>query len=926
VTKAPEVSPDQIMAAITQLFYTNNWLHDYWYDSGFDEKSGVAQASDLGRMGGYDKDPIRAEAQDSAEGGQSNNANMSTFADGRSPRMQMYVWTGIPNRQLTTTPTALTINDGLGAAGFGPQTFDVTGTVVLSNDGSTMPPPGTPGMGTTSDACQQPTNVNGMIAVIDRGLCAFTLKAQNAQMAGATGIILINNAPGHNPSNPGGVPAIPITIPLLSLSKEEGDVLKANLMAGAQTAHLVRGVETQHDGTIDNTVVAHEWGHYLHHRLVICGSQSCGGMSEGWADFNALLHVIRDGDTFPGKAYAMAQYASAGLGLNYAYFGIRRAPYSVEMTKNPFTFGHIRKMSTLPMGAPLAPASPDMSEVHNVGEIWTQTLFEAYVSLLAAGKAANPPLAFEDIKRRMADYVVAGMKAAPNEPSFTEQRDALLSAVLAIPGRNDDFVALAKGFAKRGLGVGAEAPPTSSVTLDEAVENFDIKGNLGFIDAKIDDSVRSCDHDGYLDKGEAGKVTINVRNTGWLELTQTQVKVTTTDPNIVLDGNGVATIASLKPYEVKPVTIGISAKDTVAKRALLPLKVTLSDPMAFAPMGDTEITSLYNFDDMLNSSAMDDVESVKTAWTMGHGARPSRFPVWARQGDASNHVWHGDDFGVETDESLVSPKLAVSATNPFILNFSHRYSFEFGPAVTNGPDVFFDGGVIEVSEDDGTTWNDVSKYVDPHYPITIYTTQPPPPDAGKSEGGAAEAGATEGGAEAGPVGDPDTNVLAGHDAFGGQSPGYPDYVNVSLNFGTKLAGKMVKIRFRIGTDAGSGEAGWDIDNVSFGTTSFASITNTPFSSLVDNPAMCADGGAGDGGATDGGPKPDAGGAGAGGGGGAGGAAGGKDAGTPPGTPPPADDGCGCRTPGHSTQGGAAALLSMLAALFVARRRRSRSAD
>src|SRR4029450_1149514 len=119
---------------------------------------------------------------------------------------------------------------------------------------------------------------------------------------------------------------------------------------------------------------------------------------------------------------------------------------------------------------------------------------------------------------------------------------------------------------------------------------------------------------------------------GWVELTQTQVKVTTTDPNITLDAAGVATIASLKPYEVKPITIGITAKDTVARRALLPLKVTLSDPMAFAPTADTEVTALYNFDDMLNSAPMDDVESSKTAWTFGRGMRPSRFPVWARQG------------------------------------------------------------------------------------------------------------------------------------------------------------------------------------------------------------------------------------------------------------------------------------------------------
>src|SRR5262249_6261205 len=195
---------------------------------------------------------------------------------------------------------------------------------------------------------------------------------------------------------------------------------------------------------------------------------------------------------------------------------------------------------------------------------------------------------------------------------------------------------------------------------------------------------------------------------------------------------------------------------------------------------------------------------------------------------------------------------------------------------------------LEISEDNGANWSDVSKYVDPHYPVTLYTNNPPADDAGPSEGGSAEGGA---------VGEPDTNVLANRDAFGGQSPGYPDMINVSLNFGMKLAGKMVKIRFHIGSDAGTGEAGWDIDNIAFGSTSFSGITNTPFSSLVDNPAMCADAGAGDGGATDGGapdasadtgPNPTEGGAGAGGAGGKGGAGGtagtGKDASTPPGTP------------------------------------------
>ena len=96
-TKAPTSSTSQIMAAVTQIFYTTNWLHDYWYESGFDEVSGNALMSNLGR-GGVEGDPLHAEAQDDNQGGSLNNANMSTLSDGRSPRMQMYLWSGKETR------------------------------------------------------------------------------------------------------------------------------------------------------------------------------------------------------------------------------------------------------------------------------------------------------------------------------------------------------------------------------------------------------------------------------------------------------------------------------------------------------------------------------------------------------------------------------------------------------------------------------------------------------------------------------------------------------------------------------------------------------------------------------------------------------------------------------------------------------------
>jgi hypothetical protein len=86
--QAPGVSNDQRMASITQLFYTTNYLHDFWYAGGFDEASGNAQTDNYGR-GGIAGDNLRAEAQDYSG---TFNANMSTPSDGGRPRMQMYLF------------------------------------------------------------------------------------------------------------------------------------------------------------------------------------------------------------------------------------------------------------------------------------------------------------------------------------------------------------------------------------------------------------------------------------------------------------------------------------------------------------------------------------------------------------------------------------------------------------------------------------------------------------------------------------------------------------------------------------------------------------------------------------------------------------------------------------------------------------------
>lgn len=79
-----------VQNSVVGMFFHVNWLHDRWYQAGFDEAAGNAQQDNFGR-GGVGGDPILAEGNDYSG---TDNANMSTPADGASPRMQMYEFRG----------------------------------------------------------------------------------------------------------------------------------------------------------------------------------------------------------------------------------------------------------------------------------------------------------------------------------------------------------------------------------------------------------------------------------------------------------------------------------------------------------------------------------------------------------------------------------------------------------------------------------------------------------------------------------------------------------------------------------------------------------------------------------------------------------------------------------------------------------------
>ncbi|MFK7935064.1 MAG: M36 family metallopeptidase [Saprospiraceae bacterium] len=503
-------------AAIVNLFYWNNLMHDVFYHFGFTETGRNFQNTNnygADMRGGVGNDELLAQAQD---GGGVNNANMLTLADGVNGQMQMYLWTAsslaeLVEIKMVSANGLISVGDRFEAVEGAMYSDANSGMAKLSSTNSIQDTDfiiaqmgcgeSTNCGGTATASCNDMT---GKIALIDRGGCSFVQKVYNAQLAGAVAAIVMNN----NQANPDEIIAMGgtdpevnlITIPSAMISFNNGLKLKEVINNGGTIngdlepdPNAPPGVKR--DGDFDNGVIAHEYGHGISTRTSpqtatggsLSGDEQGG---EGWADYYALFMTTTKSDLLPATTeHPNGILPPRGIGSYVRYqdyalgSGIRPRRYSSDMSINEYTY-------TGSTNSGFGVTAGEITIPHGIGFIWCTMLYDLTQKMVDLyGMPDDTPLgmlvnASDKIleNKKIAptgvdcatevcpleaggfntalQLVNTGISMQPASPTFSQARDAILAADDALFGglHNCDIWSV---FARRGLGFGSDSGTNS---------------------------------------------------------------------------------------------------------------------------------------------------------------------------------------------------------------------------------------------------------------------------------------------------------------------------------------------------------------------------------------------------------------------------------------------------------------------------------
>lgn len=489
---------------------------------------------------------------------------------------------------------------------------------------------------------------------------------------------------------------------------------------------LWTGVTPNIDGDLDNGIIAHEYGHGISNRLTGGPSNvSCLGNAEqageGWSDYIALMTTtnwataqVTDGSIPRGiGTYALNQPTSGA--------GIRRYRYTTNMSINPWTYGMM--------------AGSTGGAVHTIGEMWCTFLWDMTWEMIAVD-GINPNLFNPSAtggNSAALKLVMEGMRLQPCSPGFVDSRNAILKAdSIFYNGRYK--CAIWKAFSRRGMGLLASQGSSSSYT--DQVESF---VNPGAVSISLTQSVTAQ---------------------------QEGLQVTYTNRVSVADCQPVNNFLLTDTLPANVTYVSGGSYNSSNRVVSFPVNLAAGQTQDYSFTVSINPGSYFAPDTLINEKLTGPAGAIPAGWS----ASSTTSSVWTTHSTRSYSApnsFFTPNRTTTSGQTLSTTNSIAIGTNVPEFSFRHWYNSEAG----------WDGGVIEVSTNGGSSWADLGNAITANgYNGSLGTSM---------------------------------NPLTGRAAFTGNSG---SFILTKLDLAA-YQNQNILIRFRFGSDESLAVTGWNIDDI-----------------------------------------------------------------------------------------------------------------
>ncbi len=516
------------------------------------------------------------------------------------------------------------------------------------------------------------------------------------------------------------------------------------------------GASPLRDGDLDNGVVVHEYGHGISNRLTGGGTSGCLGnaeqMGEGWSDFYAIMFTqnwatsnLNSGFTGRRTVGAYALNNVSNFPASPPNSGFRHYAYTTDMTVNPLTYADIN--------GPLLGTA-----VHNIGEVWCATLWDMTWNIIQQENSINPNIynvaggGGNVIAMRL---VTEGLKLQTCNPGFIDGRDAIIQADRNLYG-GVHVCTIKEAFRRRGLGASASQGSSSSAT--DQVAAFDVdKPVVTLTQPNVAGIPESQD--------------INYSNTVTVECTAIS--------NYLLTDTLPANVSFVSATNGGTYNAGTRVISWVVNQAA---GTSVNYDFVVNINAGAYVPPVAIFNEGVS------VASIPNNFT----AASSTSAVWS----VSSAQYYSSPVSFFTPGTINTSNQTLSHTNslslpalPAELSFIHSYDNELK----------WEGSVIEISTNGGTTWADIgeSNFLQEGYNGSILSNS--------------------------------TASIAGRRAFTGNSGGF---VRSIINLSPYANQPNVKFRWRFASDNAVASVGWYVDDISITAIAKVLMKSTLFNEAV----------------------------------------------------------------------------------------------